>query len=398
MEILLFDWMGLLVRWLHMVTAMAWIGASFYFMWLDNSLRDYGTLEPGANGENWSVHGGGFYHIQKYLVAPDRMPEELHWFKWESYMTWISGFGLMAIVYYWGAESYLIDRAVLDLSPATAIAISVASLALGWAAYDLLCRSPLHRHGAVLFAVLFAFIVLSAYGFGLVFSDRAAFLHVGAMIATMMSANVFMVIIPNQKKVVAALAAGEIPDPALGQAAKLRSAHNNYLTLPVLFMMISTHYPIVFGHDWNWLVVALVLPLGAVVREFFNARNAGRTGNALRWQWPAAAALTVALIALTAWNPGGEAAVEDEVLTAEALAIVQTRCVACHSANPTDEDFDKPPGGVMFDDAGQLKSHAVRVLAQAVLTDAMPLGNKTGMTKEERARLGAWIKAGMPDE
>ncbi len=398
MEILLFDWIGLLVRWLHMVTAMAWIGASFYFMWLDNSLRDYGTLEPGANGENWSVHGGGFYHIQKYLVAPDRMPEELHWFKWESYMTWISGFCLMAIVYYWGAESYLIDRSVLDLSPATAIATSVASLAVGWTVYDLLCRSPLHRHGAVLFATLFAFIVLSAYGFGLVFSDRAAFLHIGAMIATMMSANVFMVIIPNQKKVVAALAAGEVPDPALGRAAKLRSAHNNYLTLPVLFMMISTHYPIVFGHDWNWLVVALVLPLGAVVREFFNARNAGRVGSALRWQWPVATALTFALIALTAWKPGGAIVVEDAVLTAEALAIVQTRCAACHSAKPTDEDFDEAPGGVMFDDAGQLKAHAVRVLAQAVLTDAMPLGNKTGMSKQERARLGAWIKAGMPDE
>ena len=398
MEILLFDWLGLLVRWLHMVTAMAWIGASFYFMWLDNSLKDYGTLNPGADGENWSVHGGGFYHIQKYLVAPDRMPEELHWFKWESYMTWVSGVCLMAIVYYWGAESYLIDRSVLDVSSAVAIAISVASLALGWVVYDLLCRSPLRRHGAVLFAVLFAFIVLSAYGFGLVFSERAAFLHVGAMIATMMSANVFMVIIPNQKKVVAALTVGEVPDPALGQAAKLRSTHNNYLTLPVLFMMISTHYPIVFGHDWNWLVVALVLVLGAVVREFFNARNAGRTGSALHWQWPVAAGLTIALIALTAWNPGGELAVEDEVLTAEALAIVQTRCAACHSAKPSDEDFDEPPGGVMFDGAGQLQAHAVRVLAQAVLTDAMPLGNKTGMTKEERARLGAWIKAGMPDE
>ncbi len=398
MELLLVDWLGLLVRWLHMITAMAWIGASFYFMWLDNSLKDYGTLNPGASGENWSVHGGGFYHAQKYLVAPDRMPEELHWFKWESYMTWISGMGLMAIVYYWGAESYLIDRAVLDLSPAAAIAISLASLALGWVVYDLLCRSPLRRHGTILFAVLFAFIVLSAYGFGLVFSGRAAFLHVGAMIATMMSANVFMVIIQNQKKVVAALAAGEAPDPALGMAAKLRSTHNNYLTLPVLFMMISTHYPIVFGHDWNWLVAALVLPLGAVVREFFNARNAGRRGNALRWQWPLAAALTVALIALTAWKPGGEIAVADEVLTAEALAIVQTRCAACHAAKPTDQDFDAPPGGVMFDDASQLKTHAVRVLAQAVLTDAMPLGNKTGMTEEERARLGAWIKAGMPDE
>ena len=219
MEILLHDWLELLFRWLHVVTAIAWIGSSFYFIWLDNSLRDYGTLEPNADGENWSVHGGGFYHNQKFLVAPERMPEELHWFKWESYMTWISGFCLMVIVYYWGAESYLIDRSVMDISPAVAIAISVGSLALGWVIYDLLCRSPLKERGPLLFIILFAFIVLAAYGFGLVFSGRAAFLHVGVIIATMMSANVFLVIIPNQKKVVAALNAGETPDPALGKAA-----------------------------------------------------------------------------------------------------------------------------------------------------------------------------------
>ena len=286
MEILLHDWAGLLVRWLHIITAIAWIGSSFYFMWLDNSLRAYGDLPDGVQGENWSVHGGGFYHIQKYMVAPGQMPAELHWFKWESYVTWISGFSLMAIVYYWGAESYLIDRSVLDISAPIAIAISIASLALGWIVYDLLCRSPLRNHTALMFTVLFAFIVAAAYGYGLVFSDRAAFLHIGAMIATMMSANVFMIIIPNQKKVVAALKAGETPDPSLGKGAKLRSTHNNYLTLPVLFMMISNHYPIVFGHDWNWLVVAFVLALGAVIRDYFNADNAGKSGLATRWQWP----------------------------------------------------------------------------------------------------------------
>ncbi len=197
---------------------------------------------------------------------------------------------------------------------------------------------------------------------------------------------------------VAALTAGETPDPALGKSAKLRSTHNNYLTLPVLFMMISNHYPIVFGHDWNWLVVALVLALGAVVREFFNARNAGRTGAAILWQWPLAAALTLALVALTAWKPGGETVVEGNIFTVDALAIVQTRCVSCHSAKPSDEDIEEAPGGVMFDDAVQLKTHAAKVLAQAVLTKAMPLGNKTGMTDDERARLGAWIKNGMVDE
>ena len=398
MEMLLHDWASLLVRWLHIITAIAWIGSSFFFMWLDNSLRAYGKLPDGVQGENWSVHGGGFYHIQKYMVAPDQMPTELHWFKWESYMTWISGFSLMAIVYYWGAESYLIDRSVLDLSAPVAIAISIASLAIGWIVYDLLCRSPLRDHTALMFIILFGFIVISAYGYGQVFSGRAAFLHVGAMIATMMSANVFMIIIPNQKKVVAALKAGKAPDPSLGKGAKLRSTHNNYLTLPVLFMMISSHYPIVFGHDWNWLVVAFVLALGAVIRDYFNASNAGKSGLALRWQWPSAAVLLVALIALTSWKPGGEIVVEDEILTPEAYATVVTRCLSCHSANPTDEDFTEAPGGVMFDTPEQLKTHAAKVLAQAVLTDAMPIGNKTGITDVERARLGAWIKTGMADE
>jgi len=398
MEMLLHDWASLLVRWLHIITAIAWIGSSFFFMWLDNSLRAYGKLPDGVHGENWSVHGGGFYHIQKYMVTPDQMPKELHWFKWESYMTWISGFSLMAIVYYWGAESYLIDRSVLDLSAPMAISISIASLAIGWVVYDLLCRSPLRDHTGAMFTVLFAFIVASAYGYGLVFSGRAAFLHVGAMIATMMSANVFMIIIPNQKKVVAALKAGETPDPSLGKSAKLRSTHNNYLTLPVLFMMMSNHYPMVFGHDWNWLVVAFVLALGAVIRDYFNASNAGKTGAALRWQWPSAAVLLVALIALTSWKPGGEIVVEDEILTPEAYAIVVTRCLSCHSAKPTDEDFTEAPGGVMFDTPAQLKIHAAKVLAQAVLTDAMPIGNKTGITDVERARLGAWIKTGMADE
>ncbi len=398
MEILLHNWAELLVRWLHIITAIAWIGSSFYFMWLDNSLRDYGTLEPKASGENWSVHGGGFYHIQKFMVSPDKMPSELHWFKWESYITWISGFSLMAIVYYWGAESYLIDRSVLDISAAAAIAISIGSLAIGWAVYDLLCRSPLKEHGTVMFTVLFAFIVVAAYGYGQVFSSRAAFLHVGAMIATMMSANVFMIIIPNQKKVVASLVAGQDPDPALGKASKLRSTHNNYLTLPVLFMMISNHYPMVFGHDWNWLLVGFVLALGAVIRDYFNAHNAGKSGSALQWQWPTAAVLTVALIALTAWKPGGEMVVEDDVYTIDALAIAQTRCVACHSARPTDEDFNEAPGGVMFDTPEQLKQYAARIMAQTVLTKTMPLGNKTGMTDLERARMGAWIKTGMKDE
>ncbi|SLN76059.1 urate hydroxylase PuuD [Oceanibacterium hippocampi] len=398
MDALLHDWLSLLVRWLHIITGIAWIGSSFYFVWLDLSLRKREGMAKGVNGESWAVHGGGFYHVQKYMVAPERMPDELHWFKWESYMTWISGFALLAIVYYWGAESYMIDRSVLDIGPATAIAISVASLAVGWVVYDLLCHSPLKSNQTAMFAVLFVFIVASAYGYGLVFSGRAAFLHVGAMIATMMTANVFMIIIPKQKIVVADLVAGRTPDPALGAAAKLRSTHNNYLTLPVLFMMISNHYPMTFGHEWNWAIVALVLAAGAIIRNYFNVRNAGGRGSALAWQWPAATILTIALIAFTAWKPGGEIVVEDEVLTPEAVAIVQTRCLSCHATNPSDEDFDEAPGGAIFETADQVKARAQKILAQAVLSKAMPLGNKTAMTDEERARLGAWIRAGMPDE
>ncbi len=398
MEAHLQDWISLLLRWLHVITGIAWIGSSFYFVWLDLSLRRRETLPEGVQGENWSVHGGGFYHAQKYLVAPAQMPEELHWFKWESYMTWISGFALMAVVYYWSAKSYLIDRTVLDLAPWQAVAVSLAGLAAGWIVYDLLCRSPLRRHQAVMFAVLFLFITLAAYLFGLAFSARAAFVHVGAMVATMMSGNVLMVIIPNQKIVVADLIAGRTPDPALGQAAKLRSTHNNYLTLPVLFMMISNHYPVTFGHAWNWAIVAFVLAIGAIVRDFFNRHNAGDKGAAIFWQWPVAAALMLALTVFSSWKPGGEILVEDDVYTAEALALVQVRCLSCHSAKPSDEDFEEAPGGVMFDSADQLKAWAPKVLAQAVLTQAMPLGNKTGMTEEERARLGAWIRTGMADD
>jgi uncharacterized membrane protein len=398
MEILIHDWMSLILRWLHVITGIAWIGSSFYFMWLDQSLRKHANLPVGAHGESWSVHGGGFYHVQKYLVAPERMPEELHWFKWESYMTWISGFSLMAIVYYWGAESYLIDRSVMDITTTTAILISVGSLVAGWAFYDVLCRSPLRDHGAVLFVVLFAGIVAAAYGYSLVFSGRAAFVHVGAMVATMMSANVFMVIIPNQKKVVAVLKAGGEPDPVYGKIAKLRSSHNNYLTLPVLFMMISNHYPMTFGHDWNWLIVAFVLAIGAIVRDFFNCHNAGMTGKAIQWQWPVAAILMAGLIALSAWKPGGEPHVGDDIYSNDAFAIVQTHCAGCHSAMPANESFDEAPGGIMFDTVDMMKTSGLQIMAQAVLSDAMPLGNMTGMTDEERAKIGAWIKAGMPDD
>jgi uncharacterized membrane protein len=397
-EILWQDWASLLLRWAHIVAAISWIGSSFYFMGLDSSLKRRAGMDPGITGENWTVHGGGFYHTQKYAVAPPGMPDELHWFIWESYATWLSGFALMGVVYYWGASTYLLDPAA-GLAPWQGIAISVAALAGGWVLYDQLCKSPLREAPAVLFAVLFALLVLTCWALGFVFTERAVFLQTGAIIATWMTGNVFLVIIPNQRVVVADLKAGRAPDARYGQIAKLRSTHNNYLTLPVIFLMISNHYPMTFGHPWNWAILALVLAAGALVRHWFNAHESGRHGRAVAWQWPVTVALVGAMIAFAAWRPGdGRALAAAQAVSAhDALALVQTHCTACHAAQPTHAGFAEPPAGLVLETADQLRAAAARVLAQAVLTQAMPLGNETGMTEEERAQLGAWIRAGMPE-
>lgn len=400
METLVMEWVNLILRWIHVITGIAWIGSSFFFVWLDLSLKKRAGLPDGVQGETWMVHGGGFYNAQKYMVAPEQLPEELHWFKYEAYFTWISGFLLMAVIYYWSAESFLIDRNVMDLTVPQAIGLSVGMLAVGWIVYDLLCKSPIGQNGRVLSVAVFVFSVAAAYAFSEVFSGRAAFVHAGAMIGTMMVANVFFVIIPNQKKVVAAMLKGEDPDPSLGKQAKQRSTHNNYLTLPVLVMMVSNHYPVTYGHEYSWLIFAGILVIGGVVRDYYNTKNAGGSGAAISWQLPAAAVLTVALIAFSGYRPGeANLAADEEVIGApEAFAIVQTRCVSCHSAKPTDEDFEKAPGGIAFDKIAELRPHASRILAQTVFSDTMPLGNKTQMTAIERQRLGAWIKAGMPEE
>ncbi|MBK0398766.1 urate hydroxylase PuuD [Limibaculum sp. M0105] len=393
---LLGDWLSLLLRWAHIVAAIGWIGSSFYFMWLDASLKRRAGMDTGVKGENWTVHGGGFYHTQKYMVAPDAMPDDLHWFKWESYSTWLSGFALLAVTYYWHASSLLIDPAVADLVPWQAVLLSMISLAAGWVLYDWLCDSRLRDRPVAVFAILFAALVLMSWGFAQVFSARAAFLHVGAVIATIMSANVFLVIIPNQKIVVADLKAGRTPDPVYGQIAKLRSTHNNYLTLPVIFMMISNHYPFTYGHPYAPVIVAGVLVLGVVVRNWFNLYEGGAQGLAIRWQWPLAAALVAGLALFSAWRPD-RVALAAEVGGAEALGIAQAHCVACHAARPTAEGFTEAPAGVTLETIADLRRHAAQVRLQAILSDAMPLGNPTGMTPDERARLGAWIDAGMPD-
>ena len=392
MEIAWQDWAGLLLRWLHLATGIAWIGTSFYFIWLDQSLRRRQKMAAGVDGDSWSVHGGGFYHVQKYMVAPEELPEELHWFKYEAYFTWLSGFALMAVMYYFSAETFLIDTQRADVSVPIAVIISLAFLAGGWLVYDLLCRLPIGRHTAPLAVSVFVLIVLVGWGLNQLFSDRAAFLHVGAVIGTIMSANVFFIIIPNQKKVVADLKAGRQPAARLGQQAKQRSLHNNYLTLPVLLLMVSAHYPLLFAGraTWGWLVIALILLIGGVVRQFFNTWHTGARGSSLRWQWPLAILLGIALVVFLSTRQ--TAPLTEPVSDERALTIIQTHCVACHAAIPSHSGFKSPPAGLILDTRKTVMLAAERVMTQAVLSTAMPLGNATGMTDSERAELGGWLR------
>lgn len=392
------DWLSLFLRWAHIIAAIGWIGSSFYFMWLDATLKRRAGMSPDVTGENWTVHGGGFYHTVKYRVAPESMPEDLHWFRLESYFTWLTGFALLAVLYYWSASSYLLHPGNDSLAPWAGVGLSLLGLAVGWVFYDRLCRSALRTKPMLLFAILFVAILVATWGFGFVFSGRATFVQVGAMIASIMTANVLLVIIPNQRVVVADLKAGRTPDPSYGEIAKLRSTHNNYLTLPVIFLMISNHYPMTFGSEWSLAIVAVVLVMGAIVRNWFNRYEAGETGVGIAWQWPATIAMGIGL-ALTSILPAAEqTTLEDEVSTAEMLAIVQLRCATCHSANPTDPGFDEAPGGVALDTVEEVRTYASRILSQSVLSDAMPLGNVTEMTAEERQQLGAWLRSGQDSQ
>lgn len=385
------EWASLLLRWLHVITAIAWIGSSFYFVWLDLSLRKAPHLQDGVHGESWSVHGGGFYHVQKYLVAPTAMPKELHWFKYESYFTWMSGFSLLVVTYYWGAQAFLIDSSVADLSVTQAIGVSLGSLALGWLLYDFLCKTPIGKNLVLLGLLVYVVVVLSAYAYSELFSSRAALLHVGAMVATWMTGNVFFIIIPNQKKVVASLQRGEAPDPLLGQQAKQRSTHNNYLTLPVLFMMLSNHYPMTFVGEDLWILVGLVVLIGAVIRDYFNAGHAGATGFRVKWQWPLASLL---ILTLAIWaKPEAIALDTNQAITdSEVQTIVTTHCAGCHAAQPTMAGFTAPPKGVILETLADVKKYQAQVYAQSVASQAMPIGNMTQMTPTERAILGHWLE------
>jgi len=387
------EWLNLALRWLHLTAGIAWIGSSFYFVWLDNHLTR--PAEGGASGELWSVHGGGFYHNQKYQVAPSQMPDRLHWFKWEAYFTWISGFSLLVLIYYVGAQSFLIDPAKAALSPAAAVAIGLAAQALGWLIYDGMCRSPAGSSNLAL--GIWWFIVLLFAGFTLdsLFNARAAYMHVGAMIGTVMVANVFLIIIPNQRKVVADLIAGRTPDPTLGAAAKQRSLHNNYMTLPVLFIMISNHYPMTYGAERPWLVLALLGLTGVAVRHVFNLRGRGQpTGRTM----VLAAALALASVTyVTLEKSGGAGPAPALAVTYAAIQpILATHCAACHSPHPTNPAFASPPLGLVLDSYEHVSAASARIRARAVDTETMPLGNPTGMTLAERQKLGAWIAAGTP--
>lgn len=386
------EWLNLAIRWFHLTAGIAWIGSSFYFVWLDNHLVPPKAGE--ASGEVWSVHGGGFYHKQKYQVAPKQMPEDLHWFMWEAYTTWITGFSLLVLVYWVGAASFLIDPAKAALTPLQASGIGAAALVAGWLVYDGLCRSPLGRDDRALGAVWFAVLVAAAWGLCQVFSARGAYLHVGAIIGTAMVGNVFFVIIPNQRKVVAALVKGEVPDPALGKAAKARSLHNNYMTLPVLFIMISHHYAMTFGAERPWLVLALLGATGVAVRHVFNLRHRGQPlGRAIL---VAAVLALVSVTYVSAEKAGAKRAEGGPADWASVEPIFQKHCVSCHAAKPTSELVTAPPLGVMLDSHEHAQQFAARVKKVAVDAEIMPLGNTTGMTKAEREALGRWIDAGAP--
>lgn len=390
MELMLWEWLGTLVRWLHVIAAIAWIGSSFYFIHLDLSLRKRAGQAEGVLGEAWQVHGGGFYHMQKYGVAPARMPEELTWFKWEAYTTWLSGFALLVVVYYVGAATYLVDPAVAALSPLQAVGLSVGGIVLGWLAYNGLCRSPLGKSDLWLGLATYGFLVLAAWGFAQLFSGRGAYMQVGAMAGTMMAANVAMVIIPNQRKVVADLLNGRCPDPSLGKQAKQRSLHNNYLTLPVVFLMLGNHMPLAFGSPYAWVIVALVLPVGAAIRHFFNSRHAGKPTP--WWTWGVAAAGMAGVIALSIAGTA-QAAEPPRGMTAAGMAqveeIVTTRCSMCHAAQPAWDGIVAPPKGVRLDSADAISRHLAQIRVQSALTHAMPPANVTEMTAEERAILRA---------
>src|SRR6266850_549858 len=383
LEAYVLEWLNLLVRWAHVIVGIAWIGASFYFIWLDNHLEP--AKDPRLAGELWAIHGGGFYRAEKYRLGPAELPATLHWFKWEAYWTWITGFALLGLIYYANAELYLIDPTVMPLSKGAAIGIGIGSLVLSLAAYEGLCRSPLDERALPI--VLLALLAAAAWGLMQVFSGRGAFIHYGAILGTIMSANVLHVIIPGQRRMVQAVREGREPDPKDAAMGKQRSVHNTYFTLPVVFVMIANHYAMTFGHRWSWLVLVAMTLAGALIRVWFVLRHKGR---APAWVWIAG----VAAIAVAAWliAPKTETA-GAPVPLAEVQKVIEARCVACHAQKPSFQGLAEAPKGVMLDTPERIRAQAAQIRSQAVLTRAMLPGNLTQMTEEERSLLGRWAAA-----
>jgi len=408
--IIMWEWFAFAVRWLHVITAIAWIGSSFYFIALDLGLKKSPNLPAGAYGEEWQVHGGGFYHIQKYSVAPENMPNHLTWFKWESYATWLSGAAMLMIVYWLGAELYLIDPAKADLSVFQAIIISAGSLLVGWVVYDFLCKSALGNNPTGLMLLLFVVLVVMSWGYNQIFTGRAAMLHLGAFTATIMSANVFLIIMPNQRIVVKDLKEGRTPDPKYGKIAKLRSTHNNYLTLPVLFLMLSNHYPLAFATEYTWIIASLVFLTGVTIRHYFNTLHA--TGSGPTWTWTATLVLFLIIAALStasSWN-GDYDDLENQPLTKkqESLMlakgfddisdIIISRCSMCHAREPVWDGMINAPKGVFLETDHDIVRGAKEIYIQAGVSHAMPPANITNLANEDRIKIVKWFRAAVPNK
>lgn len=387
------DWLNLLVRWAHLIAGVGWIGTSFYFIALDFSLKKRERMNEGVMGTAWQVHGGGFYHIEKYTVAPDSLPQDLTWFKWEAYLTWVTGFALLVVQFYSNPSAWMIDPQVMALPAWAAIAISVASLALGWFSYDRLCRSPIGNNTLALAIAVFLLIIAASWLYTSVFSGRSALIHSGAFIGTIMAVNVFGVIIPNQKKITASLVAGEAPDPAFGAMGKQRSLHNTYLTLPVLVLMVSGHYPMLSAHPQAWLIVALILVAGGCLRFFLVRHEVGDPLAKIIWTLPVIFfALMIAI-----WMTAPDTTVSDDagagISDIEALQIVTHHCGACHAQQPTSPAFSTAAAGVVLETVEDMRRYADRIRQQAVTSRIMPLGNITGMTAQQRSQLGQWLSS-----
>ena len=398
MEAYILEWLQLILRWLHLITGVAWIGASFYFVWLDNHLEDppHWKKDKGIKGDLWAIHGGGIYEVAKYDLAPEKKPETLHWFKWEAYSTWLTGMVLMILVFYVGADAYLIDRRIAELSQSQAIGTGLGFILGGWVLYELLCATPLARNGYVLGLVLIGLAVMTAYSLTHLFSGRGAYIHMGAIIGTIMAGNVFRVIMPSQRALIAAIEAGGTPDPSWGLKAKVRSTHNNYFTLPLLFIMISNHYPMTYAHEHNWLILLAIIAITAFARHYFNLRHRGINK-------PIILVVTLLATAALAWAvmpkpaPISDSAdTRSQVNALAAQKILTQHCTNCHSSRPTDEVFTTAPMGVMLDTIEQMQQWAPLIKAHTVDSMDTPLLNKTGMTPAERATLGEWIDAGAP--